>query len=138
MNTSTTIRLKCGLALLFISILSIGPIPIISTLGAFVALFRPRWFKTIVNHIYDQQKTNPSSLHTPNRLTDCYDEIKKRPQSETNSSLTPRLQLFLVMFILMLIDIGPVPVATFIALFIVAFRPHWFLKLMTRIYQNKA
>lgn len=137
MNTSTTTRLKCGLALLFISILSIGPIPITSTLGAFVALFRPRWFDTLVKHIYDRKKTNPSSLLTQNSLTDCHDEIKNRPQSKTNSLLTPRLQLFLVMFTLMLIDIGPVPVATFIALFIVAFRPHWFLKLMTRIYQNK-
>lgn len=130
MNTSTTTRLKCGLALLFISILSIGPIPITSTLGAFVALFRPRWLDTLVKHIYDQQKNNPSSLHTQNSLTDCHDE--------TNSSLMPRLQLFLVMFTLMLIDIGPVPVATFIALFIVAFRPHWFLKLMARIYQDRA
>lgn len=137
MNNSTTIRLKCGITLLFISILAIGPIPITSTLGAFVALFRPRWFHTLTKHIYNQQ-AYPSNLDAQNSLTDSRDEIKNRPQSVNNSSFTPRLQLFLAMLILMLIDIGPIPVASLIALFIVLFRPHWFLKLMARIYQNKA
>ena len=136
--TTTSIRIKCGLALIFIAIVSIGPIPIISTLGAFVALFRPRWFKTLVDKIYGSDLRYPKLRNAMNVHT-AIPEPKHRKTTKTNaSSLKTRLLLFAAMIMLMLIDIGPIPTASLIALFAVIFRPRWFLKLFETIYQGKA
>lgn len=52
------LRLLCLFALLLITILEIGPVPI-SGLGLmFVVLFRPRWFYNLVQKIYHQNTTS--------------------------------------------------------------------------------
>lgn len=123
----TTIRLKCAFALILIGIASIGPIPIASTLGAFVALFRPCWFKTLVDNIYRNSRQNPTS-------PDNSGASDGNPGRKNTASAAARLQLLSVMIIFMLLDIGPMPTVSLIALFIVIFRPQWFLTLMKRVY----
>ncbi|CCE22588.1 hypothetical protein [Methylotuvimicrobium alcaliphilum] len=135
--TTTSIRAKCALTLILIAIASIGPIPITSTLGAFVALFRPRWFKTLVDNIYGSNSQYPKlrnamNVHTPPP------KPKHRETTNTNaSSFKTRLLLFLAMLVLIAIDIGPIPTASLIALFAVIFRPRWFLELFEQIYRGK-
>jgi len=45
-----------------------------------------------------------------------------------------RIKCVFALLLLMLIDIGPVPVTAFIGLFIITFRPAWFKELVDRIY----
>ncbi|MGR9117039.1 MAG: hypothetical protein ACU85E_14855 [Gammaproteobacteria bacterium] len=49
-------------------------------------------------------------------------------------SFFSRIKLTFVFMILMLIDIGPVPVTAMIGLFVVMFRPAWFKVLVDQIY----
>jgi hypothetical protein len=46
------IRIKCAIVLIFLMAFSISPIPITSTIGLLVVIFRPNWFKKIVDAIY--------------------------------------------------------------------------------------
>jgi hypothetical protein len=45
-------RLKCFFALLLLMIADIVPIPILGLICMFILLFRPRWFKDLVDTIY--------------------------------------------------------------------------------------
>jgi len=50
---SVIARLKCALVLLLFMSLSIIPmLPITSTLGLFIVIFRPLWFKKLVDKVY--------------------------------------------------------------------------------------
>ena len=49
---SIRVRLKCALVLVIFAILGVGPIPITSTIGLLVVVFRPNWFKKLVHDIY--------------------------------------------------------------------------------------
>jgi len=52
MNTTTLIRIQCAIVLIVFMIVSIGPIPITSTICLYAVIFRPRWFKSLVDRIY--------------------------------------------------------------------------------------
>lgn len=52
MNPITLTRIKCAAVLIVCMIISVGPIPITSTIGLFVVMFRPRWFKSLVDNVY--------------------------------------------------------------------------------------
>jgi hypothetical protein len=45
-----------------------------------------------------------------------------------------RVQCVFALMLLMLVDIGPIPVTAMIALFVVVFRPAWFKKWVDKIY----
>ena len=45
-------RLKCFLALILLMIADIIPIPILGLICMFILLFRPPWFKEMVDAIY--------------------------------------------------------------------------------------
>jgi hypothetical protein len=45
-------RIKCVFILLLLMILDIGPIPITAGMGLFIVLFRPVWFKSLIDTIY--------------------------------------------------------------------------------------
>ncbi len=45
-------RILTALVLCLFTVLGIGPIPLTSTLGLFIVIFRPRWFKRLVKRIY--------------------------------------------------------------------------------------
>lgn len=42
-------RIKCGLVLLLFVII---PFPISSTIGLYILIFRPVWFKKLVDNVY--------------------------------------------------------------------------------------
>ncbi|MEQ1638673.1 MAG: hypothetical protein ABL903_18585 [Methylococcales bacterium] len=53
MNSSPlSTRIKCALVLIAFTVLGLGPIPITSVLGLVIVLFRPKWFKNLVERIY--------------------------------------------------------------------------------------
>jgi len=53
MNTASYwLRIKCAIVLIIFMIFSISPIPITSTIGLLVVIFRPHWFKKLVDNIY--------------------------------------------------------------------------------------
>jgi hypothetical protein len=50
---SVVTRIKCALVLLVLMSSSIIPmLPITSTLGLFIVIFRPLWFKKLVDNVY--------------------------------------------------------------------------------------
>ena len=51
-NNSLKARIICVLILLVFAFLGIGPIPLTSTFGLYIVIFRPKWFKLLVANIY--------------------------------------------------------------------------------------
>ena len=49
---SSWARIKCAIVLIILMVLSIIPVPITSTIGLLVVIFRPVWFKNLVDDIY--------------------------------------------------------------------------------------
>lgn len=45
-------QVKCILVLLLLSIIGMGPIPVTSTIGIIVVIFKPAWFKRVVDELY--------------------------------------------------------------------------------------
>jgi len=45
-------RLKCFLVLLVLTVIDIGPVPVMGFLCISILLCRPLWFKNLVDHIY--------------------------------------------------------------------------------------
>lgn len=48
-------RFFCFIGLLLLIILEIIPIPITAFLAIYILLFRPYWFKNVVDHIYSSK-----------------------------------------------------------------------------------
>jgi hypothetical protein len=56
MNTNPLItRLKCAVVLIIFTLLGLGPVPITSLMGLIVVIFRPQWFKKLVNRVYEDK-----------------------------------------------------------------------------------
>ena len=51
-KVSSWARIKCAIVFIVFMIFSIGPVPVTSTIGLFVVIFRPNWFKKLVLTIY--------------------------------------------------------------------------------------
>ncbi len=51
-TVSLSARIKCALVLIILTIVGLGPFPITSAIGLFIVLFRPQWFKNLVDSIY--------------------------------------------------------------------------------------
>ncbi len=49
---STVARIKTALVLIVLMVVSIVPIPVTSTIGLLIVIFRPNWFKQLVDTIY--------------------------------------------------------------------------------------
>jgi len=52
MNAATITRIKCALIFVVFMLFSVGPIPITSSIGLYVVIFRPHWFRQLVDKIY--------------------------------------------------------------------------------------
>ena len=50
-------RLKCTFALLLLMLIDIGPVPVTALIGLFIILFRPVWFKELVDQIYSVESS---------------------------------------------------------------------------------
>ena len=51
-SVSTKTRIKCAIVFIVFMIFSVGPVPFTSTIGLWVVIFRPLWFKKLVDTIY--------------------------------------------------------------------------------------
>ena len=45
-------RIKCAFVLIILTMAGLGPLPITSVIGLFIVIFRPQWFKNLVDSIY--------------------------------------------------------------------------------------
>jgi hypothetical protein len=61
--------------------------------------------------------------------------LKLRLVMKTNN-LAVRIKCILALLVLMVIDIGPFPVLATIGLYIVLFRPGWFMELVDVLYER--
>ena len=50
-------RIKCFFILLLLMIVDISPIPVLEIICMFILLFRPRWFKELIDRIYAVEST---------------------------------------------------------------------------------
>lgn len=115
-----TTRTRFFLVLLVLSVLGFGPVSLTALIGVVVVLKRPDWFLRAVFDIYrDSHQTLPVNT------TD-------RPQSAARWGI--RIRTVITLAGLMILDIAPVPIVGAIGLWIVTFRPAWFLLLVARIY----
>ncbi|MDT4288065.1 hypothetical protein RO575_00670 [Methylomonas sp. MO1] len=55
MHPTSLTRIKCAIVFIVFMLFSIGPIPITSSIGLYVVIFRPRWFKELVDKIYNDK-----------------------------------------------------------------------------------
>ena len=51
-HSSGGVRLRGIVVLIIFAFLGVGPIPLTSTLGLFIVIFRPKWFKKFVDLVY--------------------------------------------------------------------------------------
>lgn len=49
-------RIVAALVLLVLAIIGIGPVPTTSLMAIYVVIFRPRWFKHLVDTIYQNRQ----------------------------------------------------------------------------------
>jgi hypothetical protein len=56
MKTSTRARIKCAVVLTAFTVLGVGPIPLTSTLGLFLVIFLPAWFKKLIDDLYTDKE----------------------------------------------------------------------------------
>ncbi|QWF72479.1 hypothetical protein KEF85_04010 [Methylomonas paludis] len=47
------------------------------------------------------------------------------------------MMCLLALLLLVLIEIQPIPITTFTAIYVLLFRPYWFKKLIDRVYSSK-
>jgi hypothetical protein len=52
------------------------------------------------------------------------------------NNLAVRIKCVLVLLVLMVIEISPIPIFAVIGLFIVLFRPRWFMELVDALYER--
>jgi hypothetical protein len=52
---SAVARIKTGLVLIVLMAVSVVPIPVTSTIGLLIVIFRPYWFKQLVDTIYSDK-----------------------------------------------------------------------------------
>ena len=55
-RSSLWTRIKTALILIILMLTSVVPIPITSSICFYVVIFRPRWFKTLVENIYTDKQ----------------------------------------------------------------------------------
>ncbi len=53
---STVARIKAALVLIALMVVSVVPMPIASTIGLLIVIFRPTWSKRLVDTIYAVNK----------------------------------------------------------------------------------
>lgn len=114
-------QVKSFLLLTVLAIIGFGPLSVTCLIGMFILLKRPEWFYRVVKNLY--------------RDRPCRSGDPKMPAEEKGKKATAaRIKSFLCLFILLVLDIAPVPVTGAIGLYVVAARPCWFRTLVEKIY----
>lgn len=45
-------RVKYSIVFIVLMLIDIGPIPVTALIGLYITIFRPRWFKNMIDEIY--------------------------------------------------------------------------------------
>jgi len=104
-----------------LAIIGFGPLSLTCLIGMYVVVARPSWFYTVVVDLY--RDANPIPM--PGMVA---------TRKHHSSALGVRLEVFMSLFVLLVLDIAPVPVTGSIGLCIVILRPLWFRTLVEKMY----
>jgi hypothetical protein len=50
-------RFKCLVVLMVLTVLDLGPFPLVSLFGIYIVLRRPAWFRNLVEAVYGERKS---------------------------------------------------------------------------------
>lgn len=113
-------RLNCLLVMLMLSVIGFGPLSLTCLIGIYVVLARPAWFLGVAHRLY---------RGTPR--ADAAGGNRPAPHAAAI-----RIQTLLALVILLILDIAPIPVTGSIGLYVVLFRPAWFVERVEAIYAS--
>ncbi len=116
MNSS---QIKCLLVFAIFAIIGFGPVSPGCLIGMYVVLFRPLWFWTLTDNLYEKQLLAQEIV------------VANTPKQTRQA----RQKCFICLLGLFIIDILPVPVTPVVAFTIILSRPNWFYQLVARIYE---
>jgi len=119
-----SIRVKCFLVLLMLSVIGFGPLSLTALIGMYVVLRRPEWFDGVVREVYRGRTFVPAEDDTLDTTL-------------STSAISARIRCFLALVLLLVLDIAPFPVVGSIGIYVILVRPRWFLDLVSRIYGHR-
>ena len=114
-------QLKCLLVMMVLAIIGFGPLSLTCLIGMAFVVGRPHWFYLVVMNLYRDSNCEP---------TDCSPKHDDKGFDVT----VVRIQCFLCLLVLLVLDIAPVPVTGSIGLYVVILRPPWFRALVEKMY----
>lgn len=123
-----SIRAKCFVVLLTLSVIGFGPLSLTALIGLYVVWRRPEWFEQVVRGVY----RNRQIVSVNDR------SAEKQVPAVAKSAIGTRIRCALALTTLLVLDIAPFPVVGAIGMYIIIRRPHWFLELVSRIYGHGA
>ena len=113
MNINST-QVKCLSVFSIFAIIGFGPVSPGCLIGMYIVVMRPAWFLQLIENMYNHRKTLPFIS-----------------AQQTRSA---RINSFLSLLTLFIIDIAPVPVTPVLAFVIILARPQWFYGVVRKIY----
>ncbi|MEQ1622756.1 MAG: hypothetical protein ABL919_15225 [Methylococcales bacterium] len=108
-------QIMCFCVFSVFAIIGFGPISPGCLIGMFIVIARPKWFFRLIDAMYEQPISTGS--------------IATAEQTQK-----ARINCFLSLFSLFIIDIAPVPVTPVIAIVIILSRPMWFYRIVKNVY----
>lgn len=114
-------QVKSFLFLTVLAIIGFGPLSLTCLIGMFILIRRPAWFYRVVKNLYCDSPCGSDDLELPT-------------EEKGKKATAARIKSFFCLFILLVLDIAPVPVTGSIGLYVVAARPCWFKTLVEKIY----
>lgn len=111
-------QVKCLIVFSIFAIIGFGPVSPGCLIGMYIVLARPQWFLNLVDDLYGN---NP---HFQEKL-DAGSEEQIRQA---------RIKSFLSLLGLFIVDIAPIPTTPTIAVFIILYRPIWFIRIVGDVY----
>lgn len=115
MNINST-QAKCLSVFAIFAIIGFGPVSPGCLIGLYIIVVRPEWFLSLIESMYNHRQTFPFLTAKQTRVA--------------------RIESFLSLLTLFIIDIAPVPVTPVIAFVIILSRPQWFYRIVRTIYGN--
>lgn len=111
-------QIKCLAVFALFAIIGFGPVSPGCLIGMYIVARRPQWFRELIGNLYINV---PQSQAT----------FSADPAKQTRRA---RIQCFLSLLGLFIVDIAPIPVTPIIAFGIILGRPLWFYHLALTVY----
>lgn len=111
-------QIKCLVVFALFALIGFGPVSPTCLLGMYIVIERPRWFFNLVGNLYERQPPLQN---------------RDSPDSEKQTRRT-RINCFLSLLGLFIVDIAPIPVTALIAFTVILNRPLWFVRIVASVY----